>query len=151
GNHWQTPVTARLDPSVTVLNDKESITGDPLIAANAYAGWDQLVSPSVNANPSATLHAFAFRGPTLFSRTTDKGVTWSQGRVIFDPGQNDQTIGNRIVVPTTRPAQRALSDGMRLITHQGGRCPFAPPPRCGKGSAFTARAIRSTDAGNTWS
>jgi hypothetical protein len=75
GNRWQTPVTARLDPSVTFLNDKESITRDPLVANNGYAVWDQLVAPQKNANPSATRHAFAFRGPTLFSRTTDKGMT----------------------------------------------------------------------------
>ncbi len=119
GNHWQTPVTARLDPSMAVLNDKESVTGDPLIANNAYAVWDRLESPQVNANPSATVFAAAFRGPTLFSRTTDKGVTWSQGRIIFDPGQNDQTIGNQIVVPTTGPAKGVLIDGMSLITNRG--------------------------------
>jgi hypothetical protein len=151
GNHWQTPVTARLDPSVTVLNDKESITGDPLVANNAYAVWDQLVAPNSNANPSAFLHSIAFRGPTLFSRTTDKGVTWSTGRVIFDPGQNDQTIGNQIVVPTTGPARGILVDGMSLITNQGGKCPFKSQGKCGKGSTFTASIIRSTDAGNTWS
>ena len=151
GNHWQTPVTARLDPSMAVLNDKESVTGDPLIANNAYAVWDRLESPQVNANPSATVFAAAFRGPTLFSRTTDKGVTWSQGRIIFDPGQNDQTIGNQIVVPTTGPAKGVLIDGMSLITNRGGKCPFTSQGKCGKGSTFTAAVIRSTDAGNTWS
>ena len=39
-------------------------------------------------------------------------MTWSQGRVIFDPGQNDQTIGNQIVVPTTGPATGVLIDDM---------------------------------------
>ena len=158
GNHWQTPVTARLDTSTQVLNDKESVTGDPSVANNAYAVWDQLVSPNKNANPSAFNHSIAFRGPTLFSRTTDKGVTWSQGRVIFDPGQNDQTIGNQIVVPTTGPAKGVLIDGMSLITNQGGKCPFVfivnqsgHPSHCGKGSTFTAAVIRSTDGGNTWS
>jgi hypothetical protein len=158
GSHWQTPVTARLDTSTQVLNDKESVTGDPLVSTNAYAVWDQLVSPNKNANPSAFVHSIAFRGPTLFSRTTDKGVTWSQGRVIFDPGQNDQTIGNQIVVPTTGPASGVLIDGMSLITNQGGKCPFVfivnhsgHPSKCGKGSTFTAAVIRSTDGGNTWS
>jgi len=151
GSHWQTPVTARLDTSTQVLNDKESVTGDPSVANNAYAVWDQLVSPNKNANPSAFAHSIAFRGPTLFSRTTDKGVTWSQGRVIFNPGQNDQTIGNQIVVPTTGPAKGVLIDGMSLITNQGGKCPFVRPSRCGKGSTFTAAVIRSTDGGNTWS
>ena len=50
---WQTPVTARLDTSTQVLNDKESVTGDPLVANNAYAVWDRLVSPNSHANPSA--------------------------------------------------------------------------------------------------
>jgi hypothetical protein len=122
-----------------------------LIAANAYAVWDRLESPKENANPSATAFALAFRGPAMFSRTTDKGVTWSQGRVIFDPGQNDQTIGNQIIVPTTGPAKGVLIDGMSLITNQGGKCPFASSGRCGKGSTFTAAVIRSTDGGNTWS
>ena len=151
-------MTARLDTSTQVLNDKESVTGDPLVANNAYAVWDQLVSPNKNANPSAFVHSIAFRGPTLFSRTTDKGVTWSQGRVIFDPGQNDQTIGNQIVVPTTGPAEGVLIDGMSLITNQGGKCPIVfivnqsgHPSKCGKGSTFTAAVIRSTDGGNTWS
>src|SRR5262249_40825896 len=151
GHHWQTPGTARLAPSVAVLNDKESITGDPLIAANAYAVWDRLESPQENANPSATAFALAFRGPAMFSRTTDEGVTWSQGRAIFDPGQNDQTIGNQIVVPTTGPARGVLIDGMSLITNQGGKCPFKSAGKCGKGSTFTAAVIRSTDTGNTWS
>lgn len=150
GHHWQTPVTARLDASLTVLNDKEAVTGDPLIANNAYAVWDQLVSPSTHANPSAFAHSLAFRGPALFSKTTDKGVTWSEGRVIFDPGQNDQTIGNQIVVPTSGPATGALIDGFSLITNQGGACPFTPS-RCGKGSTYTASVIRSTDGGATWS
>ena len=151
GNHWQTPVTARLDPSFAVLNDKEAITGDPVIANNAYAVWDRLESPNENANPGATAVAFAFRGPAMFSRTTDKGVTWSQGRMIFDPGQNDQTIGNQIVVPTAGPAAGVLIDGMSLITNQGGKCPFRSQGKCGKGSTFTASVIRSTDHGNTWS
>jgi hypothetical protein len=150
GNHWQTPVTARLDTSTTVLNDKESVTGDPLNANNAYAVWDQLVAPSSKANPSAYLVSLAYRGPSLFSRTTDKGVTWSQGRVIFDPGQNDQTIGNQIVVPTAGPARGVLIDGFSLITNQGGLCPYIPT-RCGKGSTYTAAVIRSTDGGTTWS
>ena len=151
GDHWNTPVTARLDPSFSVLNDKESITGDPLIANNAYAVWDRLESPQTNANPRATAVAFAFRGPVMFSRTTDKGVTWSTGRPIFDPGQNDQTIGNQIVVPTAGPAAGVLIDGMSLITNQGGKCPFTSQGKCGKGSTFTASVIRSTDHGNTWS
>lgn len=152
GNHWQTPVTARFDASNLVLNDKESITGDPVNANNAYAVWDQLVSPQSHANPSAFLHTIAFRGPSFFSRTTDKGVTWSTGRVIFDPGEKDQTIGNQIVIPTTGPASGVLVDGISLITNKGGKCPFTHgAPHCNGGMTFTAAIIRSADGGNTWS
>jgi Neuraminidase (sialidase) len=147
GNTWQTPVTARLDTSVTVLNDKESVTADPRLAhpTDAYAVWDRLVSPSTNANPSAFLQSPAFRGPTLFSRTADGGVTWSPGRIIFDPGQNSQTIGNQIVVPQAGPASGELIDGFDLFLHNGGGN--------GKHGRFTVSPaiIRSTDGGNTWS
>ena len=152
GNHWQTPVTARLDTSVTVLNDKESVTGDPVIANNAYAVWDRLVSPSDNANPRAFIRSIAFRGPALFSRTTDKGVTWSNGRIIFDPGEKDQTIGNQIVIPTAGSAAGQLIDGFSLITNKGGKCPFTHGGQhCSGGATFTAAIIRSTDGGDTWS
>jgi hypothetical protein len=152
GSHWQAPVTARLDTSTQVLNDKESVTADPVNASSAYAVWDQLEAPNANANPSAFIHSIAFRGPSLFSRTTDKGVTWSTGRVIFDPGQNDQTIGNQIVIPTAGQAAGVLVDGISLITNKGGKCPFTHGAQhCNGGSTFTSAIIRSTDGGNTWS
>jgi hypothetical protein len=144
GNHWQAPVTARLDTSTTVLNDKETVTADPLIANNAYAVWDRLESPSQNANPSAFVHSPAFRGPALFSRTADKGVTWSEGRVIFDPGAKNQTIGNQIVIPTTGVAKGMLIDGFDLILTKGGK---GNNPQ----ESDSVAVLRSTDGGTTWS
>ncbi len=86
------------------------------------------------------------------ARTTDKGVHWSTGRIIFDPGDKDQTIGNQIVVPTSGPAAGVLIEGFDLITNKGGKCPFTHgAPHCNGGSTFTAAIIRSTDGGNTWS
>jgi len=152
GNHWQTPVTARLDTSNLVLNDKESITADPVNANNAYATWDQLVSPNKNANPSAFNHSIAFRGPSYFSRTTDKGVTWSTGRIIFDPGEKDQTIGNQIVIPTSGPASGVLIDGISLITNKGGKCLITHgAEHCNGSQTFQAAVLRSTDGGSTFS
>ncbi|HZV50381.1 MAG TPA: sialidase family protein [Candidatus Dormibacteraeota bacterium] len=144
GQTWQPPVSAELDTSTTVLNDKESVTADPLRAGTAYAVWDRLVSPNSHANPDAFTFTRAFRGPAMFSETTDGGVTWSQGRVVFDPGQNNQTIGNQIVVPTAGPARGVLIDGFALIVNRA----FGNPHRV---SPFSVAVIRSTDGGATFS
>jgi hypothetical protein len=143
GVTWQTPVTAQLDTSTTVLNDKESVTADPSNATSAYAVWDRLVSPSTHANPTAFNFSPAFRGPVLFSKTTDGGVSWSPGRIIFDPGQQNQTIGNQIVVPTAGPAAGMLVDGFDLILTKGG---FGKPR-----ASFSVAVIRSSNGGATWS
>ena len=142
GHNWLTPVTLELDTSLTVLNDKESITADSLQSNVAYAVWDRLVSPNKNSNPSAFTFSLAFRGPAMFSKTTDNGVTWSQGRVIFDPGQENQTIGNQVVVPAAGPAKGMLIDGFDLIVNfQKGVSP----------NTFNVALIRSGDGGATWS
>ena len=142
GVTWKTPVTLQLDTSFTVLNDKESITADPLQAKVAYGVWDRLVSPSTNANPTAFTFSRAFRGPAMFSKTTDGGVTWSQGRVIFDPGEQNQTIGNQVVVPTAGPAKGVLIDGFDLIVNKQKR--ISP-------NTLNVALIRSADGGTTWS
>jgi hypothetical protein len=143
GVTWQAPVSAEYDASTTVLNDKESLTADPALPTTAYAVWDRLVSPSSHANPTAFNFAPAFRGPAMFSKTTDGGVTWSQGRIIFDPGQKNQTIGNQIIIPTAGPAAGMLIDGFDLILTKGG---FGKPR-----ASFSVAVIRSSDGGATWS
>ncbi len=144
GVTWQTPVTARFDASFTVLNDKETVTGDPANGLTAYAAWDRLVSPSEHANPGAFNHSPAFRGPAMFSKTTDGGLTWSTGRAIFDPGEKNQTIGNQIVVPNAGPAKGVLVDGFDLILNKGG---LGNNQR----QSLSVAVIRSTDGGATWS
>jgi hypothetical protein len=144
GVDWQAPVTARLDTSFTVLNDKESVTADPVKPTTAYAVWDRLVSPSTNANPTAFLVTPAFRGPAMFSKTTDGGLTWSTGRPIFDPGEKNQTIGNQIVVPKAGPAAGQLIDGFDMILNKGGK-------GNNQRQANLATIIRSTDGGTSWS
>jgi BNR/Asp-box repeat len=144
GVTWQAPVTAISTASTTALNDKESVTADSLLPNTAYAVWDRLVSPSLNANPGAFNHSPAFRGPAFFSKTTDSGVTWTPGQVIFDPGQKNQTIGNQIVVPSAGPAKGVLIDGFDLITTKGG---LGKHPN----ATFSVAVIRSTDGGASWS
>jgi hypothetical protein len=144
GVTWLTPVTARLDTSTTVLNDKETVTADSLDPNTAYAVWDRLVSPSQNANPGAFNVSPAFRGPAMFSKTTDGGQTWSTGRPIFDPGEKNQTIGNQIVEPAAGAGKGVLVDGFDLILNKGGK-------GNNQRQGFAVAVIRSTDGGDTWS
>ena len=146
GANWDAPVTAISTASTNALNDKESVTADSRsqYPTTAYAVWDRLVSPSLNANPSAFNHVFAYRGPAFFSKTDDGGQTWSAGRAIFDPGEYDQTIGNQIVVPSAGPAKGVLIDGFDLITNNGGK-------GNNQRSTYSVAVIRSTDGGSSWS
>jgi hypothetical protein len=142
GTTWGNPVVVQQDNSTTVLNDKEWVTADPSNSSKAYLVWDRLVSPSTHANPDAFVHTPAFRGPTLFSKTIDGGSTWSPTRVIFDPGQFNQTIDNEITVVPAGSAQGTLVDGFTLIRNK----PFKPGH-----NPFSVAVIRSTDGGATWS
>jgi hypothetical protein len=46
GQTWGTPTQLTDSPEPSVLNDKESVTADPMNSNFAYAIWDQLFSPS---------------------------------------------------------------------------------------------------------
>jgi hypothetical protein len=91
GRTWEHPVELRADDNPAVLNDKNSMTADPHDPAFVYAVWDRIV---VRPKPGID----DFKGPTWFARTVDGGLTWRPARKIFDPGLNNQTIGNQIVV-----------------------------------------------------
>ena len=97
GQQWSAPITLKRDTNPAVFNDKESITADQNNANYVYAVWDRLVFPNERTHGKSYLNTSAFRGPTWFSRTTNGGSSWETARPIFDPGQNDQTIGNQIV------------------------------------------------------
>jgi BNR repeat-like domain len=142
---WSEPTTLKFDTSRTGVplgnnfNDKESLTADPTDPSGnlVYAVWDRFVSPNENAPLPAFENAHAFHQPVWFSRTTDgasDSPTW-QSREIFDPGTQNGTISNQIVVLPNGD----LVDGFYLFsTHQQ------------KGGNFVA-VIRSTDKGDTWS
>jgi hypothetical protein len=89
GRTWGEITPLITDDSPLRLNDKNSLTADPTRNGVAYAVWDRLeIAEDLQS----------FRGPTLFTRTTDGGQTWEPPRVIFDPGVNNQTIANQIAV-----------------------------------------------------
>lgn len=97
GKQWGAPITLKRDTNPAVFNDKESITADQNDPNYVYAVWDRLVFPNERTRGKSPLNTAAFRGPAWFSRTTNGGASWEPARPIFDPGQNDQTIGNQIV------------------------------------------------------
>lgn len=104
------------------FSDKGAITADPADARRVYAVWDRLSTTGF--------------GPTYLARTLDGGVSWEAARSIYDPGLNNQTIGNVLVV---------LPNGtlVTLFTELDGTAN-------GGFTAFLA-VIRSDDNGLTWS
>jgi BNR repeat-like domain len=120
-----------------LFNDKESVTADPVHPGIAYAVWDRLVAPP--ANPAGFQHERAFFGPTLISKTTDFGKTWSTPRVIVGLPSQHQTIGNQIVVDRQTGA---LYDFFNLIQN---------PSNTGGNRGYNVAFIKSTDGGATWS
>lgn len=121
GRSWSAPATLQADTGER-FNDKNAMTADPTDARYVYGVWDRLSSvPGEGA------------GPTLLARSIDNGLSWEPTRIIYDPGLNAQTIGNRIEV---------LPDGtlVNLFTHIDYIA-----------GALTLQVIRSTDKGATWS
>lgn len=122
GDTWDAPQTLIADTN-PYFNDKNAMTADPNDANYVYAVWDRLDY----ANN---------KGPTYYSRTTDGGNTWSTAAVLYDPGNEAQTVGNQVVV---------LSDGTALN--------LATQVDYGTGTApnqARLRIVRSTDHGATW-
>jgi hypothetical protein len=138
GLTWSDPVVVKRDTAPTVFNDKQSITADPTSASFVYAVWDRLVFPQgERASIVASFNTSAFRGPTWFARSTNGGLSWEPARLIYDPGQNDQTIGNQIVV---RP-NGTLVDIFTEFNNENAK----------KLRGATVRVLLSGDKGVTWS
>jgi hypothetical protein len=142
GATWSAPVTLRRDSGrqsgFFFINDKESITADPVNTQYVYATWDREASPTSTSNSSISgvEHARSFHQPVWFARSTDRGQTWQPASIIFDPGPTSFTIGNQIVV---------LPDGTLLDVFDSGD--FSNAGR----ASFAEAVIRSTDHGQTWS
>jgi BNR/Asp-box repeat len=140
GDSWSDPVTlvrdvGNADVAPFFFNDKESITADPFDSNYVYAVWDRLRKPGESQSINAE-HSWAFRGDTLFSRTTDGGESWEPPRTIFTRTNLTGTIGNQIAV---------LPDGTLVdifdFSHGSGK----------NVPGFDMQVQRSTDHGMTWS
>jgi hypothetical protein len=141
GRSWSNPTTLIRDENPNILNDKNSLTADSNNSNFVYAVWDRLAPPSEIAPTIAFENAVAGRGPTWFARTTNGGTRWEPARQIFDPGTNNQTIGNQIVVlPDNGEFDGELVNFFDLIQNAN-----RPP-----GRGFSIALIRSSDHGLTW-
>src|SRR5262249_31274615 len=124
GQTWGAPVTLIEDLSSGFNFDKPSITADPGNANDVYAIW--------NLSDQGKRGS---RSQTLFTRTTDGGHTWEPARVIYTPGNDNDTIGDQIVV---RPDGTLLDFFTEQLQH-------------GQHEDFQLSVLRSTDSGETWS
>ncbi len=124
GRTWQAPIALIAD-GAAAFNDKETVTADPRDARFAYAVWDRIVQGG--------------NGPTYFARTVDGGATWEAARAIYDPGPDQQTIGNLV---------RELPDGtlVNLMARLAAGSGDEKAQLDG-----TLEVIRSADHGATWS
>jgi hypothetical protein len=120
-----------------VLDDKESVTADPVHAGVAYAVWDRLLAPP--ASFPGFFRERGYFGQVFMSKTTDYGAHWSAPQLLVKGPSQDQTIGNAIVID---PVSGALYDFFDLINNESN----AHGHR-GTNVAF----IKSTDGGATWS
>ena len=126
GATWGPVKTLIGDDGPLLGNDKETVTADPTDERFVYATWWR--SDIRGGSPSV------WRGPSMFTRSTDRGVTWEPAREIFDPGNgpNNQTIGNQIVV---KPNGDLINAFILIV---------GDPP------ALSYEVIRSKDRGRSW-
>jgi Neuraminidase (sialidase) len=127
GLTWSDPATLIADDDADVFNDKNSVTADPTMPGRAYATWDRLTGQTMPTKPIGT-------GPTMLAIFHD-GV-WDAAKPIYDPGIDEQTIGNIIVVTPSG----ALVDVFERIAMASSQQPVSD-----------LAAIRSIDHGATWS
>ena len=122
GATWS-DAAALIQDGASAFNDKESITADPTDSHFVYAVWDRLTTDN--------------HGAAMFARTTDGGSTWEKAVAIYDPGVNNQTLGNEIVV---------ASDGTVIDVFEE-----IDNTSSNTDSSSTLRIITSSDHGATWS
>ncbi len=139
GKHWRNlkTVVAYETNGGQFFTDKNSITANPVQASVAYSVWDTLILKT--DMPDDHPHTSAYTGPAYFSRTTDGGRTWSTPQVIFATDQQNQTIGN-IVVVDPRNGGNTLYDFASWIVH----------PNSAANTQTVAAVVKSTDGGVTW-
>ena len=131
GRTWQHTTALINDTQAEFIDDKNSVTADPVRPGTAYQVWDRL-----DGGPTGLL---LLTGPSLLSVTHDFGRTWSTPRVIVDTGAFQQTIGNVIVVD---PRRGTLYDFYDSITFTDANATDV--------TDVSYRMVRSDNGGRTW-
>ncbi len=139
---WSDPLTiveSTVDQTEFTLHDKETITADSNDSDFVYAVWDRFTIFGLDKilpfrlPDNENIFSFniaLFKGPVMFSRTTNAGESWEPARKIYDPGFLKSTIGNQIVV---------LPDGTIINFFDEIN-----------GKRIDLSVLRSTDNGATW-
>ncbi|MFL5902535.1 MAG: sialidase family protein, partial [Solirubrobacteraceae bacterium] len=86
----------------------------------------------------ATENAIGYRGPTWFASSADNGDHWSPARMIYDPGEVNQTIANQIAI---------APDGTLVDVFLG----INNFSNAHKSRGYNVSVMKSTDHGQTWS
>jgi hypothetical protein len=120
GLDWSAPITLVQSSDPKIFNDKDSITADPTAPGFAYAVWDQIQNGS--------------KGPAMFTQTTNGGQSWSTPSTIFDPGGNNSTSDNQIIVLPNG----TIADFFAVVPNGTGH------------HQITVNLIHSSDKGQTW-
>jgi hypothetical protein len=127
GATWSEPAVLLADTDPDVFNDKNAITADPTDSGRVFAVWDRLTGQLMPTMPIGT-------GPAMMARA--EGGVWEPARAIYDPGVDEQTLGNIVVV---------LPDGTLVDVFEHLMMISSSNPT---GEYDT---IRSVDHGATWS
>jgi len=137
GKTWKFAQSVIADDDPAVLNDKNSVTADPVHPGTAYDVWDRLDQP-IDASGNAT----SLDGPGYIAITHDHGRTYSKAAVMVDTSAvpNTQTIGNLILVDDRTGK---VYDFFDWITYNDPNGDIAIDAHY----AF----VTSTDEGRTWS
>ena len=136
---WSDPVKVVEDLNPRFLNDKNAITADPGDARFVYAVWDRLQAPVGAVINPELVFGLGFKGPAMLARTTDGGQTWEPARKIYEPGANNQTIGNQIVVLPDGTLVNVFNEIVNFKNNEGG-AQFE----------FNLALVRSSDKGASW-
>jgi hypothetical protein len=139
GLTWGDPIKVVEDREPQFLNDKNAITADPVDPSVVYAVWDRLELPLGTVINPENVIGLGFRGPALFTRTTNAGQSWESPRQIYDPAGNNQTIGNQVAVMTDGTVVNFFNEILNFRNDDHG-AQFE----------FNLSHVRSADKGATW-